>query len=228
MDDNFIIPPHHDPKKEQDLKTPIVNQVKGQAFNVSKGLALALVKPLFYRINVVRAAREAQAEELGGSASGGGLKPEFGFLGLPAYDTVTFDKFSYKDKDDRTVTLPSLTIKEVLIDIHRPKNIVETRIQGRDKDVNEYINGGNYYVMLKGKLVGYDANKPPTVLKKHCIALESAPVEVPVSSNYLSDFGIYSLIIREVTFKMVEGTRNVIEFEMDCKDEVPFEIKSNA
>lgn len=228
MDDNYTIPQGLPKKNDPDYTIPISKEVQSQAFSIAKGLGLALIKPRFYRIDVDRVAREQLGEEIGATSNGQDFEPEYGLLNLPVFDTLTFDKFSYQDNAGNTITLPTINLQTALFDVSRPKNIIETKIQGRDKDVNEYINGGNYYISIKGQLVGLDANKPPAELKKRLIALSDAPVEIPVSCNFLNDFGIYSIIIRDITWKQTEGTRNVIYFEMDCKDEVPFEIKSNA
>ena len=76
--------------------------------------------------------------------------------------------------------------------------------------------------------MGLDANKMPVEEIQKMVALKTAPVEIPVSSNFLDQFGIFSVVITDVKYKQIEGTRNVVSIEIEALDEVPFEIKSNA
>lgn len=228
---DVTIPPEQGPNNPPDYTIPATPQpAKGSQPSVVaslllpneqivKSLASGIIKPKFYKIDQSRVSREGDSLE---------APPSVGLLGLPVYDTVTFDEFSYDRVDGTSEVVLATKYVNVLIEVSRPKNIVETKIQGREKEVNEYLSGGNYFISIKGSLVGQDANKPPLTEKAKLIKYSDVPVEIPVSSDFLLEFGIKSLIIREATFKQVEATRNVIEFHLDCKDEVPFEIKSNA
>lgn len=190
---------------------------------------LGLIKPKFFTLpDPDRVSREQSPDEATATSSGDPSKTEYGLLGLPVFDTLTFEQFSYTDKNGNRITQAAITFQNVIIELSQPKNIVTTVIQGRDKSVKEYINEGDFLISIKGNLVGLDANKMPVEEIQKIVALKTAPVEIPVSSNFLDQFGIFSVVITDVKYKQIEGMRNVVAIEIEALDEVPFEIKSNA
>lgn len=218
MPENFIIPSNFQAVKAAAVIPPTA-VVANQAKLVLKNFGMALVKPKFYKIDLNRAAQESESEGI----------EEVGLLGLPVFDTLTIDPFSYDLEDGTTVSSDTpINFQTILIELSQPKNIVITKIQGRDKSVKEFINGGDIYINIKGSLVNQLANKRPVDEIKKLIQIKDAPIEVPVSCNLLNDFGIYSIVVMDVRVFQVEGERNVLNFEMDCIDEVPFEIRTNA
>lgn len=212
----FTPPDPPTPIKPKSVVIPLLHEAGNQIALSGKGVGLGLIKPKFYKVDAARVANEQSADD------GQGL------LGLPVYDVLVINPFTWTDNDNKVIDVQATVFQQVLLEIHQPKNIVITVIQGRDKSVKEFINNGDYNVTINAKLVGKDANVPPIDQIKQLIKIKDAKVEIPVSSNILNYFGIYSLVIMESTFKQVEGTRNVMDVTLNCLDEVPFEIKTNA
>lgn len=221
MSKNFVIPQTFKGARPADFISPSVNNVNAINHSklVLKSFGLSLVKPKFYTIDVAKASQEAESEGV----------EEIGLLGLPVFDTLTIDPFSYDLEDGSTVSSDvPLTFQDVLIELRQDKNVIRTSIQGRDKSVKEYINAGDIMINIKGSLVSPLMNKRPTDEIKKLIEFKEAPIEVPVSCNLLNDFGVYSMVVLSVRPFSEEGVRNVLNFEMECIDEVPFEIRTNA
>lgn len=227
----IIVPNQANPPK---MQTPILPPTRpvdqgGSVPLLVATAGLGLIKPKFFTLpDPDRIVREQSPDEATATSSGDAAKPEYGLLGLPVFDTLTFEKFSYTDKGGNKISIAAITFQNVIIELNQPKNIVTTVIQGRDKSVKEYINEGDFIISIKGNLVGLDANKMPVDEIQKLVALKTAPVEIPVSSNFLDQFGIFSIVITDVKYKQLEGMRNVVAIEIDALDEVPFEIKSNA
>lgn len=227
----IIVPNAPKPAEQQ---TPVLPPVRPVDQGASLPLVVAsaglgLVKPKFFTLpDPDRIAREQSGDEATATSSGEAAKQEYGLLGLPVFDTLTFERFSYTDKNGNKISQAEITFQNVIIELNQPKNIVTTVIQGRDKSVKEYINEGDFIISIKGNLVGLDANKMPVDEIQKIVALKKAPVEIPVSSNFLDQFGIFSIVITDVKYKQIEGTRNVVAIEIEALDEEPFVLKSNA
>lgn len=227
----IIVPQPMGPAKMQE---PTISQIRpidsqGSLPLLVQTAGLGIVKPKFFVIpDQDRVVREQSPDEATATSSGEAPRPEYGLLGLPVFDTLTFEKFSYTDKGGNKINLAAITFQNVIIELSQPKNIVTTIVQGRDKSVKEYINEGDFLISIKGNLVGLDANKMPVEEIQKIVALKKAPIEIPVSSNFLDQFSIYSIVITDVKYKQVEGMRNVVALEIEALDEEPFEIKSNA
>ncbi len=227
----IIVPNAPKPAEQQ---TPILPPVRpvdqgGSVPLLVATAGLGLIKPKFFTLpDPDRVAREQSPDEASATPGGEQAANEYGLLGLPVFDTLTFERFSYTDKNGNRISQAAITFQNVIIELSQPKNIVTTIIQGRDKSVKEYINEGDFLISIKGNLVGLDANKMPVEEIQKIVALKTAPVEIPVSSNFLDQFGIFSIVITDVKYKQIEGMRNVVAIEIEALDEVPFEIKSNA
>lgn len=193
----------------------------GQAKLIVKGFGLGLVKPKFYN------AKAISGEEFGAVVDGD-LRSDLSNFGLPVFDVLEFDKLDYTDLNGKKYSLTSMTFGTVLIDVTMSKNIVTTAIQGRNGTVKEYISDGDFQINIKGVIVGYGQDVKPLDLKKQLIEFCKAPVEFGVASNFLSDFDIHSMVIKDYSFPQVEGQRNVVPFELTCLSDSPIELKSQS
>ena len=121
------------------------------------------------------------------------------------------------------------------VDIETLKNIfVDVLEQQKDTDdkmmrgIKEYMSDGEGQVVIRGGLVGRDANLPPVDLIAQFKEIKTAPVAVNVESNFINYMGIYYLVIDEPVIRQREGTRNVYDIELNCSSDTPFELEANA
>lgn len=212
MNENFII--------------PVSEQVKGEAKLILKGVGLALIKPKFYNVDL-----DTINEEAGDDLDGyiGNLK------GMPVFDSITFKNPSgaeiqtfVEGQQTGLVTDSDLTLITALISINKTKNIVLTKIQGRNGTVKEYVSDDDYQISIKGVIVGKYSNKRPVDEIKKLEDYCNFNGEIDIVCSFLNDLGVNTVVITGHSKAQREGTRNVVDFEIQCLQETPFEIKSNA
>lgn len=212
MNENFII--------------PVSEQVKGEAKLILKGVGLALIKPKFYNVDT-----DTINEEIGDDLDGyiGNMK------GMPVFDSITFKnpagnntQLFAQDNPSGLVDATDLTLITALISINKTKNIVLTKIQGRNGTVKEYVSDDDYQISIKGVIVGKYSNKRPIEEIKKLENYCNFNGEIDIVCSFLNDLGVNTVVITGHSKAQREGTRNVIDFEIQCLQETPFEIKSNA
>jgi len=68
---------------------------------------------------------------------------------------------------------------------------------------------------------------PPETLIRHLRSFCEAPISLKVSSNILSYFDIYTIVINpNAKFTQREGARNIWDYEFSAESETSFEIKT--
>ena len=208
----------------QNFLIPLKKEAEGLAKNILKGAGLALLKPKLFSVDVNRIQTEItayQAAPLTGY-------DKIGLFGLPVWDTVKIYTPTYTDDEGNTVPSTELDLEIALVEITNPRNIVKTMIAGRNGTINEYMSDGDDQVVIRGCLVGKDANLPPLDLIAQFKEIKTAPVAVNVESNFINYMGIYYLVIDEPVIRQREGTRNVYDIELNCSSDTPFELEANA
>lgn len=192
---------------------------KGQAGLIVKGFGLSALKTKFYN------AKPISNDEYSAVVDGD-LNKDKSLFGLPVFDVLEFDKLEYTELNGNKKSIEKFSLGTVLIDVSMSKNIVTTAIQGRNGTVKEYISDGDYYIMIKGVLVGEGQEVKPQDLKSQLIEFCKAPVEFSVASPLLNDFGVYTIVIDNYNFPQIEGQRNTVPFELYCLSDSPIELKS--
>lgn len=204
---------------------------KGQARLISQSAGLGFIKPLFYRIDVERVASEQEPEDTMGIT--GNLS------GTPVFDAViikdpggnkTLGSLNNANAQSSSgqLTDNDLVLPIALITATQEKNIVRTKIQGRNGTIKEYVSDDDWNINIKGVLVGRDANKRPIDELKKLDSFRKSPLALDIISNFLDDIGVYSVVIMSITYEQREGMRNVYDFTINCYSDEPFELKSNA
>lgn len=224
MATDIIIPDEQPAPKGKALLVPVATQLKGQADLIAKNAGLALLKPKFFVLDTSRMAEETLVNDPQHPNGPDG----FSVFGLPVFDTITFNALNYTDFNDKEVKLANFTLEIALFEIDLPRNIVKTRVAGRDGTVKEYMSDDDYQIKITGSLVNPLANIPPETLIRSLHQYCKAKTEIAVNSSVLSYLDIFSIVIERPKFIQRAGYRNVFDFVLDCVSDTPFEIKSNA
>jgi len=201
---------------------PLAKQFEGQSKLILKGAGLGLLKPKFFNVDYKKIAIEQgtyeQSDRYGYSKKGG-------LFGLPIWDVVTLISPSYTDNDGNNVTGNRLTLDIALLEISNERNIVKTPISGRNGTVKEYMSDGDYDIVIKGSLASNYANLPPIELLEGLQAIVSCPETLTIESNLLEYFRVFNLVIDKPIIRQREGTRNVVDYELICSSDSPFDLE---
>jgi hypothetical protein len=191
---------------------------EGQAKLILKSNGQQLVQPIFFKVDEANMAIE-QAN-----------RPDAtNWMGLPVFDTVTFDSLVYtRSSDGKNIGIGKMQLQNCMHIVSMVKNVITTPITGSDGTVKEYIGLGDYSITLSGMLINKHANTPPELETRQLFEFCRAPVPLKVASNFLSYFEIFSIVVTgEPTFTQIEGTRNAILFSIPCVSDIPFEVEYN-
>ncbi len=159
-----------------------------------------------------------------GYSTGENLKPvntgkqPISALGTPVYSDLILNK------QDEAVT-NGIQILNVLMEVEQPRNIVETKVQGRDGEVFEYISDSSYVVTLRGAFVrSFDSVYPKEEMKIFLDLLKQKK-SLKVTSQFLLQFGIYELVVMNYKMNQQQGKQNAQTFEISCKSDTPLLLK---
>ncbi len=190
---------------------------EGQAKLILASNGLGLIQPVFFKVDENSLAIEqSQQPDL------------MNWMGLPVFDTVTFDTIHYETLDGKSRAVDKLQLTNCMHVVNMVKNVIKTPIPGADGTVKEFIGLSDYSITLSGLLVSKYANVPPELEIKELYEFCKAPVPIPVYSNFLAFFEVFSIVIDgEPTFTQLEGIRNAIQFSVNCVSDKPFEVEYN-
>lgn len=157
----------------------------------------------------------------------------YSLLGTPVFDSVTFygtgtnGDISYYDLgQQKTVTVPKLTIDIALITVTPYINVSKTNIVGANGSVKQFINVGDYEVEIKGVFTSETANTRPDDKIRQLHKIIRATSEINVASGFLTLFGVTCIVFDgPQPFAQDEGSRDVQKFTLNCISETPFAIK---
>jgi hypothetical protein len=218
--DNFILPKVPNPE--------------GLAKNILKGYGLGLLKPKFYRVDLAQMSKEE------GDASSGATANELekSKFGLPMFDKFLFNctpanSIRYtasKDFGGGEVILDGAFVFETaLLTVNQTKNIVKTAIAGQDGTVKEFMSEGDFVINLKGIIAGDVANqRPDFIMMDKLVQFLKAPLALPVSCNFLNEWNINSVVIESYSLNQREGTRNIIDIDINMLSDSPIELSSRG
>jgi hypothetical protein len=194
-----------------------LNVLKNGTKQIVLGAGLSLLKPKFFNVDVTTAANENTGIEEWDKKS---------LLGTPIYDIVTFAAHSYVDELGQTINNSKLDLDIALIEVNKPRNIVRTVIAGRSGTIKEYMSDGDYEISISGTLTNTLAFSSPDIAIRAFDAITKTPQELKVESNFLNYFNIFNIVIVSSKIKQREGARNIVEYELTCISDTPFEIRS--
>lgn len=116
----------------------------------------------------------------------------------------------------------------VLFNVMQKRNIVTTKIQGRDGSIKEYISDEDYEINIKGTIPGVNGVFPllsVTELMKICKAKQA----LHINSFYLNNiFGIYDIVISSYSMDQAAGRTSEFPFSITAVSDTPIQLKLKA
>jgi hypothetical protein len=215
------------------VEKAIPREFANQAALILKTNGLGIIQPKFVTVDYRRMAEETSVNDVdGGSFYAADKKSTFG---LPVFDILTFRGVTYTDFEGNEVTtigtdantdtgIPDLNLDIALIEVSNDRNIVMTPVSGRNGTVKEYMSDNDYSINIKGNLINPLAGHHPEVLLKALHSICKAQVQIKVTSSLLYYLDITALVIKKYEFRMVQGFRNVIDFELNCVSDLDPDI----
>lgn len=132
-------------------------------------------------------------------------------LGLPIYDALEIEAGSYTlynpDGSTQTVDFDGMILDKGIINLSQRKNIVKTRVAGRDGTVKEYIGLDDYDVYFYGFITDPGIKFPIEELRI-LEGILNAPTALRVSSRVLDLFGIDSIVVQAYNLNPDPGFNN--------------------
>lgn len=200
---------------------------KGQAELILKGAGLRFLKPKFFKVDADAIFTEQDAINAAILDSNETMSDSRSKFGLPVFDDVLFERVQYVSNEGSDVVVEPFSMGTALCDVTQTRNIVTTAIAGRNGTVKEYMSDGDFQINIKGVLASLYQNVPPRDSVNQLMGFCKSPVQFNVTSNFLAYFGIYTIVVLDYKFNQMEGQRNVIQFELQCLSDTPFEIKGS-
>jgi hypothetical protein len=148
------------------------------------------------------------------------------FFGLPVFDVLTFAQKDYETLDREQITVDQFEMGCVLIEVSQHKEIVKTKITGRNGTPKEYIADGDYQISIKGVLAINGIDVFPEEVTQHLIEFCKVPESIQIGSSFLAMFGITDIVIEDYNFPREEGMRNIQKFTIEALSDSPFELKT--
>ena len=160
------------------------------------------------------------------------------FAGVKVIDSLTMTSPSYKTTDSQgnevTVQGTEIEIQNLIMNVAQKKNIVRTRIAGRDGRVHQYINLDDYTVTCSGKIVQHEElpnlTKPfvqgerPEEAIRQFVEFMEAPVQLEIACDFLNIIGIDRAIVADFALKQTIGKLDNQDFQFKLWSDKPFEI----
>jgi hypothetical protein len=139
-------------------------------------------------------------------------------LGTPIFSYITLTNPSDKTQ--------ALTCYSCLMEVTMDRNVVVTKVQGRDGDIIEFIGNSNYNVIIRGAIVsGYNNVYPVDDVELLTKKLLIAPNSLDVTSPFLSHFNIHNIVVTGYAFPQKEGYNDMQIFEIRAISDDPVYIR---
>jgi hypothetical protein len=148
-------------------------------------------------------------------------------LGTIVLSDLTFHSQTYQDDLGNSFTFPDIVLQTVLLSVNQSKNIVKTQIQGRNGSIKEYISLGDYMVTINAIICGPNGVYPKSDMKD-LITMLNCNQAISVTSWYLMQFGIFSIVIETYDINQDEGqySRQTVSISASSDREVSFTFQA--
>ncbi len=139
-----------------------------------------------------------------GNPSGESIPPFFVVPGTPAIPATSpsgdFTSFG------RDSSMSDLDFEQVMITINQNKNIVTTKIMGKNGTIKEYIGLDDYQIKIEGTFFGKNGQYPASqvqLLQKYCAQITSP---IWITCDYLYELiGVNYIVIKDYNINMESG-----------------------
>jgi hypothetical protein len=141
-------------------------------------------------------------------------------LGTPIMMPVRFE--AVEDYFTSGFNLPPAT----LIEFQQSKEIVTTKVTGRNGTIKEYIGLDDWQITIKGIIIDDDAPKLyPENIVRYLNRIKEAPVSIPITNKICEILKIYQIVIKDLSLPATEAFPGVQAFIITAMSDAPFEIK---
>jgi hypothetical protein len=148
-------------------------------------------------------------------------------LGTPVFSDLTLQSVTYTDFSNPNrplITTPTVKWTIVLFNVTLPTIVVKTTIQGRKGTVKEYIGEDDYSVTINGILPGPNGSYPVQDVA-NLKAIKSAPVPIPVTSSYLNNLGIHTIVFTSLVLDQEPGGYSKQNFTLEGISDEPINVQ---
>lgn len=127
--------------------------------------------------------------------------------------------------------LDGLELTNVVVEVSGRKNVISTKIAGKDDVVNEIVSFEMWAIKIRGYVIGDSTGSPDaefgyypyTELKKQ-IKLFRKNQALQVECEYLRLFDIHYMILTDVNYPDMAGYENVFAYELNAISDKPVEL----
>ena len=167
--------------------------------------------------------------------------------GVKVIDSLTMTSPSYTIVDERGETVEYdggvIEIQNIMMNVSQKKNIVKTKIAGRDGSVHQYINLDDYVVECWGHILGYEdlssnarygdvvaagggfvQGERPEVAIREFMNFMERPTQVSIGCDFLNIVGFERAIIADFRLTQQVGKLDNQAFRFKMWSDKPFEI----
>lgn len=146
------------------------------------------------------------------------------WLGTSVVDNLVIPEGKYIDLQNNIIEYPSVVIDAVTFEVTRAKRIIETKIQGRDSSIFEYIGNSNYEITASG-MISNRYNIIPLDTARNLQQIFDIPQQLPVVCQFLNEiFEIFNIVITSSNISQTPGMRNSLPFSFQAKSDVDLDI----
>lgn len=161
-------------------------------------------------------------------------------LGTVIFDNLTFPAGNYIDLNGNTQSYNEVALDAVQISVSRAKEIIKSKVSGRDGSIKEYVSADDYVInavaIIAGKnftvaqiaaiaaaqivegaaaAVGFNPTSEDTELLQAISDIQNVPDRVEVRSKTLQNyFGINYVVIESMDFERTDPSTFRVRFTM--------------
>lgn len=147
-------------------------------------------------------------------------KPSYGLLELGNTDPHVQNGNQYTGIDGNSYTFQNIVFGVAIVDAKQTKNIIKTKITGRDGEIKEYI-GMNDWVITINSVIDMPADQAPLPFLQAFLLMLTAPVTIPVKNYYLNAIGISHVVIEDIELGQAEGRYSSQPITITCSSDIP-------
>jgi len=150
-----------------------------------------------------------------------GLSP----LGTVIVDDITFPAGRYEDKNGNLIEFKEISLQSVQVTVNQAKNIVKTKVSGRESSIKTFMSNSDYSISVTGVLSELFDVFPYDQINR-LNKVESAPISVKIINKFLNSiFGIFDVVITDYHTSTIPGSGNSVNFSLTMLSEKPFNYK---